>query len=52
MTFVDWDDTPRWTLINKALEFGNSQPVETYHTSPHLYSDLNIPEGTGDVAGA
>ena len=45
VTFVDWDDTPRWTLINKALEFGNSQPVETYHTSPHLYSDLDIPEG-------
>lgn len=45
VTFVDWDDTPRWSLINKALGFGNAEPVETYHTSPHLFSDLNIPEG-------
>ncbi|SNU00309.1 Superfamily II DNA and RNA helicase [Ruaniaceae bacterium KH17] len=48
VTFVDWDDTPRWTLINKALGFGTPEPVETYHTSPHLYTDLNIPE---DVTG-
>ncbi len=45
VTFVDWDDTPRWSLINKALGFGNAEPVETYHTSPHLFSDLGIPEG-------
>jgi len=47
ITFVDWDDVPRWTLINKALDLGVPEPVETYHTSPHLYSDLRIPEGTG-----
>jgi len=45
VTFVDWDDTPRWSLINKALGFGNAEPVETYHTSAHLFSDLDIPEG-------
>lgn len=45
ITFVDWDDTPRWSLINKALGFGNAEPVETYHTSPHLLTDLDIPEG-------
>ena len=47
VTFVDWDDTPRWSLINKALGFGNAEPVETYHTSDHLFTDLDIPEGTG-----
>ncbi|MPV87348.1 DEAD/DEAH box helicase, partial [Georgenia ruanii] len=46
VTFVDWDDVPRWALINKALGLGAPEPVETYHTSPHLYADLDIPEGT------
>lgn len=46
VTFVDWDDVPRWSLINKALDLNIPEPVETYSTSPHLYSDLNIPEGT------
>lgn len=46
VTFVDWDDLHKWALINKALEFGVPEPVETYSSSPHLYSDLGIPEGT------
>ena len=46
VTFVDWDDTPRWSLISKTLGLGVSEPLETYHTSPHLYSDLDIPTGT------
>ena len=46
MTFVDWDDTPRWSLISKALGLGVPEPLETYHTSPHLFTDLDIPEGT------
>ncbi|MEP7764799.1 DEAD/DEAH box helicase [Sanguibacter sp. 25GB23B1] len=46
VTFVDWDDMPRWSLINKALDLGIPEPVETYSTSPHLYTDLDIPEGT------
>ena len=46
ITFVDWDDTPRWSLISKALGLGVPDPLETYHTSPHLFTDLDIPEGT------
>ena len=46
VTFVDWDDMPRWSLINKALDLDIPEPVETYSTSPHLYTDLGIPEGT------
>jgi superfamily II DNA/RNA helicase len=46
VTFVDWDDMPRWGLINKALDLGVPQPVETYSSSPHLYAELSIPEGT------
>ncbi|MGQ5635244.1 DEAD/DEAH box helicase [Streptomyces sp. EWL5.16] len=46
ITFVDWDDIPRWQLINKALELDFNDPVETYSSSPHLFTDLGIPEGT------
>ncbi|WP_232847956.1 DEAD/DEAH box helicase [Occultella kanbiaonis] len=45
VTFVDWDDVPRWGLIDRALELGIGEPPETYSSSPHLYSDLNIPQG-------
>ncbi len=44
VTFVDWDDVHKWALINRALEFGQPEPTETYSSSPHLYSDLGIPE--------
>jgi len=43
ITFVDWDDVPRWSLISKALGLGVPDPLETYHTSPHLFTDLDIP---------
>jgi len=46
VTFVDWDDMHKWALINKALDFGTPEPRETYSSSPHLYEDLKIPEGT------
>ncbi len=46
VTFVDWDDLPRWGLINRTLSIGIPEPAETYSTSPHLYTDLNIPQGT------
>ncbi len=46
VTFVDWDDMPKWGLINKALDLPHPEPVETYSSSPHLYADLEIPEGT------
>jgi superfamily II DNA/RNA helicase len=46
VTFVDWEDMARWVHINKELELGNPEPVETYSNSPHLYSDLGIATGT------
>ncbi|MFD9986106.1 DEAD/DEAH box helicase [Streptomyces massasporeus] len=49
ITLVDWDDIPRWQLINKALELDFNDPPETYSTSPHLYTDLGIPEGTKGI---
>ncbi|MQY28286.1 DEAD/DEAH box helicase [Nocardia aurantia] len=46
VTLVDWDELNRWAAINAALSLGMPEPVETYSRSPHLYSDLGIPEGT------
>jgi superfamily II DNA/RNA helicase len=43
VTLVDWDETPRWKLISDDLGLGIDEPVETYSTSDHLYSDLDIP---------
>ena len=45
VTFVDWADMHKWALINRGLEFGQPEPVETYSSSPHLFSDLDIPQG-------
>ncbi|PJN03169.1 DEAD/DEAH box helicase [Streptomyces sp. CB01201] len=49
ITLVDWDDIPRWQLINKALDLKFPDPVETYSTSPHLFEELKIPAGTKGV---
>ncbi|WP_445395822.1 DEAD/DEAH box helicase [Streptomyces sp. LE64] len=49
ITLVDWDDIPRWQLINKALDLPFNDPPETYSTSPHLFSELRIPEGTKGI---
>ncbi len=49
VTLVDWDDIPRWQLINKALELDFHEPEETYSTSPHLFELLHIPAGTKGV---
>jgi superfamily II DNA/RNA helicase len=46
VTFVDWEDMARWGLIDKALDLGIPEPVETYSSSPNLFEDLDIPEGT------
>ena len=43
VTFVDWDDLHRWALINKTLDLGIPEPQETYSSSEHLHSDLDIP---------
>ncbi len=50
VTLVDWDELHRWASIDKALDLGIPEPVETYSRSPHLYSELGIPEGsTGQI---
>ncbi|HEY8590367.1 MAG TPA: DEAD/DEAH box helicase [Naasia sp.] len=52
VTFVDWDDLHKWSLINRGLDFGQPEPTETYSSSPHLFTDLDIPAGTrGRLAG-
>ncbi|MFJ3789227.1 DEAD/DEAH box helicase [Kitasatospora sp. NPDC090091] len=49
VTLVDWDDIPRWQLINKALDLPFNEPEETYSTSAHLYELLKIAKGTTGV---
>ena len=46
VTLVDWPDVTRWKVISKTLGLDCETPVETYSSSPHLYTDLDIPEGT------
>jgi superfamily II DNA/RNA helicase len=43
ITFVDWEDGYRWGMINNALDLPFADPEETYSTSPHLFSELEIP---------
>ncbi|GAA2519638.1 DEAD/DEAH box helicase [Pilimelia columellifera] len=43
VTFVDWEDMPRWAIINKHMGLELPVPPETYHTSPYLFTDLDIP---------
>src|SRR5664279_4888196 len=45
VAFIDWDDVPRWKLINDSLGLDMADPLETYSTSKHLYEELDIPEG-------
>lgn len=50
VTLVDWDELPRWTMIDKALGLDTPEPAETYSNSPHLYAELGIPaEARGSV---
>ena len=43
VTFVDWEDLPKWTAINTALSLPFPEPPETYSSSPFLYEVLDIP---------
>ncbi|AQP46971.1 RNA helicase [Tessaracoccus aquimaris] len=53
VTLVDWSDLQRWKMIDHALDLNKGTPEETYSTSPHLFTDLSIPEGTkGRLPGA
>jgi len=49
VTFVDWADLTRWKMINETLQLDFPEPLETYSTSEHLYSALNIPAGAKGV---
>jgi superfamily II DNA/RNA helicase len=48
VTLVDWDEEPRWKSISDALGLGIPEPAETYSTSDHLFTDLDVPT---DVTG-
>ena len=50
VTFVEWDEVPRWGLISNALDLDLADPEETYHTSDHLFEELGIDKNvTGRV---
>lgn len=51
VTLVDWDELPRWTMIDKALGLNTPDPAETYSNSPHLYEELGIPAEAGGSIG-
>ena len=46
ITLVDWDDLHKWKQINQTLGLAFHDPIETYSSSPHVYTGLGIPEGT------
>jgi len=53
VTLVDWDELPRWTMIDTALGLETPDPAETYSNSPHLYDELDIPtDATGKIGPA
>jgi hypothetical protein len=53
ITLVDWQDTNRWQMINRTLGLPFNDPLETYSSSPHVYTGLNIPAGiTGQLPTA
>jgi len=51
ITLVDWDDLPRWSMIDKTLDLDCPDPAETYSSSPHLYAELDIPTDVGGGVG-
>ena len=53
ITLVDWADLTRWHLINKTLGLAFHDPIETYSSSDHVYTGLNIPkDATGRLTKA
>ena len=46
VTFVDWDDMSRRSLINQSLKLGLAEPIETYSSSDHLFTLMKIPQGS------
>lgn len=45
VTFVDLEVIPRWVFIARDLGLAED-PAETFSTSAHLFTELDIPEGT------
>jgi superfamily II DNA/RNA helicase len=43
VTLVDWDELHKWKTISDDLGLDMPEAPETYSTSEHLYSDLEIP---------
>lgn len=53
ITLVDWQDINRWQMINRALGLPFNDPIETYSSSDHVYTGLNIPKTiTGKLPSA
>jgi superfamily II DNA/RNA helicase len=52
VTLVDWDELPRWTMIDKALGLDTPDPAETYSNSPNLFEELDIPTDVTGTVGA
>ena len=53
ITLVDWQDLTRWQIINKELGLAFHEPLETYSSSDHVYTGLNIPRDVqGTIGGA
>ena len=52
VTLVDWDELPRWTMIDKALGLDSPDPAETYSNSPNLFDELDIPTDVTGTVGA
>ncbi|MFC6154493.1 DEAD/DEAH box helicase [Nocardioides yefusunii] len=46
ITLVDWADVTRWKVINKTLDLPFDEPVETYSSSEHLFTEQGIAPGT------
>ncbi|MFC4949454.1 DEAD/DEAH box helicase [Pseudonocardia sp. GCM10023141] len=43
VTLVDWDELHKWKTISDDLGLNMPEAPETYSTSDHLYTDLEIP---------
>jgi superfamily II DNA/RNA helicase len=52
VTLVDWNELARWAMIDQALQLSCPEPAETYSSSPHLYTELNIPTHAVGTVGA
>lgn len=53
LTLVDWEDLHKWELMNKELNLGCADPVETYSSSPQLFEDFEIdPQVRGRLKAA